>query len=65
MTAPDLRCCPFCANESLVVATVSDGETSTRAVICPECGACGPRASEDDPPGHVEHLWNQRFGMDH
>jgi hypothetical protein len=28
-------------------------------------GAIGPLASADDPPGHVEHMWNRRFGVDH
>lgn len=31
-------------------------------VMCPECGALGPRADATDPPGHARHLRNQRFG---
>jgi hypothetical protein len=31
--------------------------------MCPECGAVDPMATPDDPPGHAEHLWNQRFGV--
>jgi hypothetical protein len=60
-----LRCCPFCANENLVVVTFGSVAAKSTAVTCPECGALGPRASADDPPGHAQHMWNLRFGSDH
>ena len=62
----DLRRCSFCANAHLTVAAVGHGDKVERiAVVCTECGAFGPMASADDPPGHAEFLWNQRYGVDH
>ena len=58
----DLRPCPLCANERLAVANVGNDKRRLTVVPCSECGAVGPRANADDPPGHAEHLWNQRFG---
>ena len=59
----DLRPCPFCANDRLTVATFGNEQVVYTVVTCTECGAMGPRASGDEPPGHAEHLWNQRFGV--
>ena len=64
MPAPILRSCPFCASDDLVVARATDGDSSTLAVVCLECGASGPKAADADPLGHVEFMWNQRFGAD-
>ena len=66
MAPPELRRCPFCANEHPSVAAVGRSDKVERvAVVCAECGAFGPMASADDPPGHAEYLWNQRYGVDH
>jgi hypothetical protein len=65
MSAADFRSCPFCASSDLVVARTTDGKNSTLAVVCLECGASGPKGSDADPPGHVEFMWNQRYGADH
>ena len=54
----------FCANDQLTVATFGNEQTQYVVVACSECGAMDPRASTSDPPGHAEHLWNQRFGAD-
>ena len=47
-----------------MVAAVADGEQTSRAVVCLECGATGPKGAGDDPPQHVAFMWNQRFGAD-
>ena len=60
-----LRCCPFCANETLTVASVIIEIGEVRCVKCPECGARGPLATGSNPPGHAEFLWNQRYGSGH
>lgn len=60
----DLRRCPFCDSSDLTVATATDDEITTVAVVCLECGATGPKGNASDPPGHVEYMWNQRFGVD-
>jgi hypothetical protein len=60
-----LRPCPFCAHDEPVLAAFGRDAVERIAVICPECGALGPMATADDPPGHAEHLWNSRFGSDH
>jgi hypothetical protein len=64
-TANDLRLWPFRATEQLIVATIHDGDATAMTVVCLECGSSGTRATGNDPPGHVVHLWNQRFGVDH
>ncbi|MET0165862.1 MAG: Lar family restriction alleviation protein [Vicinamibacterales bacterium] len=61
MAPSDLRPCPFCARVEPALAAVGDDRVQYFVVTCPECGATGPRATSDDPPGHAEHLWNQRF----
>jgi len=65
MDTGDLRPCPFCDGRQLVVARVTDDDRVSIAVVCLECGASGPRADGDDPPGHAEFLWNSRYGADH
>ncbi len=65
MSTPDLRPCPFCDGRQLVVARITDGDRVSIAVVCPECGASGPRADGDDQPDHAEFLWNSRFGANH
>jgi uncharacterized Zn finger protein len=65
MNAHDLRPCPFCANDKPVVIEACREWGATIALMCPECGALGPLALSDDPPGHAVFLWNQRFGMNH
>ena len=61
---PDLRRCPFCYSDNLTIATATDDENATVAVVCLECGATGPKGNASDPPGHVEYMWNQRWGAD-
>jgi hypothetical protein len=58
----DMRPCPFCAHAEPVISRDVDGR---ELVTCPECGAVGPRALPDDPPGHAAFSWNLRFGADH
>ncbi len=58
-----LRPCPFCANASLIVVHADGGRTIV--VMCSECKATGPRATNTDPPGHAEDVWNTRFGVEH
>jgi ssDNA-binding Zn-finger/Zn-ribbon topoisomerase 1 len=65
MDAIDLRCYPFCANETLTIASVIIEIGEVRCVKCPECGARGPMATGRDPLGHAAFLWNQRYGSDH
>ena len=60
----DLRPCPFCCSSDLTIATATDGEITTVAIVCLECGSTGPKGTGGDPPGHVEFMWNQRFGTD-
>jgi uncharacterized Zn finger protein len=57
----DLRACPFCANEKLTVVYADSGRTIV--VKCNECGAHGPLATNQDPPGHAESMWNLRYGV--
>jgi len=59
----ELRPCPFCAHDAPTVATVGNEQLLFFVVTCGECGAIGPYAANDDPPGHAEHLWNPRFGL--
>jgi hypothetical protein len=61
MEANNLRPCPFCSNENLTVVYADGGRTVT--VKCNECGACGPQATNSDPPGHAEFQWNLRYGV--
>jgi hypothetical protein len=65
MDATDLRCCPHCANEKLIVASVITEGGEARCGRCPECGAHGPMATNRDPPGYAEFLWGARYGADH
>ncbi len=65
MDTIDLRCCPFCANETLTIASVIIEIGEVRCVKCPECGAHGPLATSNDQPGHAKFLWNQRYGSGH
>ena len=65
MNAQALRPCPFCANDKPVVPAVGHEWVEIIAVVCPECGAAGPRARPEDPAGHPIFLWNQRFGVNH
>jgi hypothetical protein len=65
MTTTDLRPCPFCDGRQLVVARITDDDRVAIAVVCPECGASGPRADGDDPPGHAGFIWNARYGADY
>ena len=64
-TPRDLRPCPFCANERLSVVRAGTGKDAGVRVCCTECGASGPMASDQDPVGHAEHMWNQRFDKPH
>jgi hypothetical protein len=64
MQLADLRPCPFCANGAPIIGAAGRDASERIAVICPECGAVGPMATAADPPGHAEHLWNQRFAVD-
>lgn len=52
------------AIRDLTIATATDNDITTMAVVCLECGATGPKGTGGDPPGHVEYMWNQRFGAD-
>jgi hypothetical protein len=65
MTSPDLRPCPFCDGRQLVVARITDDDRVSIAVVCRECGATGPRADGDNPPGYAEFLWSACYGADH
>ena len=60
-----LRGCPFCANDTLTVASVIIEIGEVRCVKCPECGARGLLANSRDPPGHAEFRWNARHGSGH
>jgi hypothetical protein len=59
-----LRSCTFCADAAPILAAVRRDGVERISVMCAECGAVGPMATADDPSGHAEHLWNQRFGID-
>ena len=61
---PDLRPCPFCCSSDLTIATATDDEITTVAVVCLECGATGPKGTAADPVEHIAFMWNQRFGGD-
>ena len=61
---PDLRPCPFCSSSDLTIATATDDDITTVAVVCLECGATGPKGTGDDPPANIQHMWNQRYGAD-
>jgi Lar family restriction alleviation protein len=63
VTARELRPCPFCANDKPVVVQSEQELADIVVVVCHECGAVGPHATAEDPAGHAEFLWNQRFGM--
>jgi hypothetical protein len=63
--AHDFRPCPFCAYDKPVIAQACRDWVDTIVVVCPECGAVGPLALPEDPPGHALFLWNQRFGLNH
>jgi hypothetical protein len=65
MDAINLLCCPFCANETLTIASVIIEIDEVPCVKFPECGARGPLATSRDQPGHAEFLWNQRYGSVH
>ena len=58
----ELRPCPFCAHEQPRLTLLGDERVRFVLVMCPECGALGPRTTSDDPPGHAAHLWNLRYG---
>jgi hypothetical protein len=60
----DLRRCPFCGNPKLAVLSHVTEGGEARCVVCPECHAHGPLAVGNFPPGHVEFLWNVRYGAD-
>jgi len=59
----DLRTCPFCAHTAPTLVAMGGGKVERVSVVCPECGAVGPSTTADDPPGHAEYLWNQRYGV--
>ncbi len=62
----DARPCPFCGHpEPRVTITTAAQEHRYEGVSCPECGAVGPRALPEDPPGQALFMWNLRFGGDH
>jgi len=63
MAAVELRPCPFCGNEKPTVVAMGSGKVERVSVVCSECGAVGPTAAADDPPGHAEYLWNLRYGI--
>jgi hypothetical protein len=65
MQPVELRTCPFCAHSAPILAAVGRESVERVAVMYPEYGAVGPMATADEPPGHAEHLWNQRFDVDH
>jgi hypothetical protein len=52
--------CPFCAHESPLLAALGDDRVRYVAVLCSVCGAIGPRATGEDPPGYAEAMWNER-----
>ena len=58
----ELRPRPFCAHEQPLLTVLGDERLRFVLVMCPECGALGPRATGDDSPGHAVHLWNLRYG---
>jgi len=58
----DLRRCPFCAHEMLTLVAMGGDKVERVSVVCAECGDVGPMTTADDPPGHAEYLWNQRYG---
>jgi hypothetical protein len=62
MPALDLRPCPFCAHEKPTLVMMGSGTVERVSVVCPECGTDGPSTTADEPPGHAEYLWNQRYG---
>jgi hypothetical protein len=41
---------------------MSNDKVERVSVACTECGCAGPMTAADDPPGHAEDLWNQRYG---
>lgn len=55
-----LEPCPFCAHTAPLVAALGEERVRYVAVVCGECGAIGPRATEADPPGYAQALWNDR-----
>jgi hypothetical protein len=70
MDTIDLRPCPFCANDTLIVAPVIIEIGEVRCVKCPECSArSAVQAARWRPamtsPGHAEFLWDQRYGSGH
>jgi len=62
MPADDLRPCPFCGHDAPTLVVMGGDHVERVSVVCAECGAVGPMTIADDPPGHAEYLWNQRYG---
>lgn len=55
---------PYCGSSDLTIAKATDDEITTTAVVCLECEATGPKGTGNDPPAHIEFMWNQRQGVD-
>lgn len=65
MILVELRPCPFCAHARPTTVAIGRERVERTAIFCPECGAIGPRASDNDAPSAAEQLWNRRFGTNH
>lgn len=52
MPVVDLKPCPYCGNENLTLVAMGGDEIKRVSVVSTECGAVGPTAAADDPPGH-------------
>ena len=46
----------------LTLVAMGGDKAERVSVVCAECGDVGPMTTADDPPGHAEYLWNQRYG---
>ena len=62
MDAPDPRLCPFCAHDKPIIVEVP-GDEPAFVVMCPECGATGPKQLPGVPVEVAFDAWNRRYGM--
>ena len=63
MYTPTLKPCPFCGHWPPLPVDVGVEGFEIRHMRCEKCGAVGPRATDNDPPGHELELWNRRHGL--